>query len=299
MIKRLMPLAGILLLGGAVGAACFHYVVPSVAAEHAANAANASDQPDLDQRYGQPNRLSDKAKSFSITGVWVPKDEYCASGAPIVFKANGRFETEGGAGRWKLDENIIQMNEGGRLDQGELKVVSKTEFTIHWDDGQEGHFRLCEPGQPEPWFPPEQVDDFASDEKVTEDRHLAFLSAKDIAHASKIESGYGTPHFACRVMDGNKTLLLASESFGWVKLGGDNEPTGFGLTDQTSLGKRTYHLSVGTGMPGLGLVIEPLGAWRQVEAQTYVAVRVRTFSKDEEGREDDVINETEGVLQCS
>lgn len=98
-----------------------------------------------------------------LTGNWVPKGGFCASGEPIQLKSGGVYRSEGVRGTWALAAGRVtlryrEMNPStgayGREQRavGIVAGVNANEITIAWDGRRATRYRRCPAnGAYEPW----------------------------------------------------------------------------------------------------------------------------------------------------
>jgi hypothetical protein len=105
-----------------------------------------------------PPRTASAAAGSSIDGIWVKQGDYCASGDPIGFGRDGRYSSEGVAGRWLLaGDRVTVLYREIDLESGaavgpqqrfayRLVRVNANEIRLNAD-----RYRRCPAGGGEPW----------------------------------------------------------------------------------------------------------------------------------------------------
>lgn len=250
MIKSLLLGVAILGLGGAGGAAAYHFMTsgeatsPDGDGEHTEDASEHA-SPEIADSHTEAT----DAPSFNLIGIWAPEGEYCASGAGMHFKTGGKYVTEDVDGSWKLVGQSFQLNDGTQTFRGKLHAVSEHEFSIAWSDGDTSKYRRCTPNGAEPWF-----SDKNSRERNTEASALTALTRSDWAALD------GPP--SCEFKADGQTLLVTDGDTARVR---DKTGEDYQYRDATTSendGKLKFAMSIGTGIPPSLIVIAPRGGSR-------------------------------------
>ncbi|WP_039979692.1 hypothetical protein [Sphingobium indicum] len=277
---------GILSLGAIGGLIIFYETGSSTSKQEAVSVNDGGEGQVATQRADTSNAGLHPA---SMVGSWVVKDEFCASGAPLIFGSDGKYTTEGATGAWSFGGNLLKIKEDGAkgTEIGKVEFISPKEFSVRWEDNRKESYRLCTSNGQEPWHPNVNL---SGDTKPAPQLKLSPLSENDLADI--VERGF-SGKFQCHIKQSGKIIVGLADDMAWVRM--SDQLNAFTHVEGHAIGPRYYRMSVGTGMPGVGLSVSPTDSWRDLGTYSVAPVEVRYNAL---GDDDGAGSALTGTIQC-